>query len=131
MLAGSVNVPHVPLSAREVRHRVRAELAAARVPVDLVDDVELVLAELVSNAVRHAQPGPDGGLVVGWRAEQSAVEVYVSDGGSPLSVTVRPEWPMAVGGRGLHLVSGLARAWGIVERRDGGRTVWASVVTDS
>ncbi|MEV0427640.1 ATP-binding protein [Micromonospora sp. NPDC050495] len=121
-------VPHHATGARLARHRLADELAALVSPARLADLVA-VLAELVGNAVRHAEPLPGGVVRVAWRLRASsdggqAVQLRVTDGGSVAGPLIRPSAPDAVDGRGLHIVAGLASRWGV--ERDGlGQSVWA------
>jgi anti-sigma regulatory factor (Ser/Thr protein kinase) len=123
-----VVVPHHPTGARLARHRIAAELADL-IPAVLLADLVAVLAELVGNAVRHADPLPGGVIRVAWRLRETPdgrlAQVRVTDGGAgdgqPL---MRTADPAAADGRGLHIVSGLASRWGV--DRDGlGQSVWA------
>ncbi|MFJ8581557.1 ATP-binding protein [Micromonospora sp. NPDC093277] len=120
-------VPHHATGARLARHRLADELANV-VPPALLADLVAVLAELVGNAVRHADPLPGGVVRVAWRlrpaADGQCVQVRVTDGGSPSGPLMRPSAPEAIDGRGLHIVAGLASRWGV--ERDGlGQSVWA------
>jgi anti-sigma regulatory factor (Ser/Thr protein kinase) len=101
-----------------------ADLVAAGIVHAAVRDAALVVSELLSNAIRHAQPLPGASLQVAWEVDEGAIEVAVSDGGS--HATPRPTHASvsAVGGRGLDIVEFLARTWGV--RTDAaGLTVWA------
>ncbi|MFC8845659.1 MULTISPECIES: ATP-binding protein [unclassified Micromonospora] len=120
-------VPHHPTGARLARHRLADELADL-VPSVLLADLVAVLAELVGNAVRHADALPGGVVRVAWRLRQTPdgqlVKLRVTDGGAAVGPLVRVAGPDAVDGRGLHIVSGLASRWGV--DRDGlGQSVWA------
>ncbi|WP_203998619.1 ATP-binding protein [Micromonospora lutea] len=120
-------VPHHASGARIARHRLAAELAGAVSPAMLADLVA-VLAELVGNAVRHADPLPGGVVRVAWRLRDTPdgpqLRLRVTDGGAVCSPRVRPPNVDAADGRGLHIVSGLATGWGV--ERDGlGQSVWA------
>ncbi|MFD2766364.1 ATP-binding protein [Micromonospora eburnea] len=120
-------VPHHATGARLARHRLADELADV-VPPALLADLVAVLAELVGNAVRHADPLPGGVVRVAWRlrpaAEGQRVQLRVTDGGSASGPLMRPSAPEAIDGRGLHIVAGLASRWGV--ERDGlGQSVWA------
>lgn len=123
-----VVVPHHATGARLARHRLADELAALVTPARLADLVA-VLAELVGNAVRHAEPLPGGVIRVAWRLRAApdggqAVQLRVTDGGSAAGPLIRPTTPDAADGRGLHIVAGLANRWGV--ERDGlGQSVWA------
>ena len=103
-----------------------------RVPAALLADVIAVLAELVGNAVRHADPLPGGVIRVAWRLRTGGaaeiVEVRVTDGGAAHSPHVRTVALEAVDGRGLNIVTALADRWGV--DRDGlGQSVWAELST--
>lgn len=125
-----VVVPHHARGARMARQRLANELAGAVRPA-LLSDVVAVVAELVGNAVRHADPLAGGGVRVTWLlrpgVDGDAVEVRVTDGGSPRQQpqvrTVRPD---SLDGRGLAIVAALATRWGV--ERDGlGQSVWAEL----
>ncbi|MTK04669.1 ATP-binding protein [Micromonospora sp. CP22] len=125
--AWCVVVPHHASGARIARHRLAAELAGAVSPAMLADLVA-VLAELVGNAVRHADPLPGGVVRVAWRLRETPdgpqLRLRVTDGGAACAPCVRPPNVDAADGRGLHIVSGLATDWGV--ERDGlGQSVWA------
>ncbi|MEU4642350.1 ATP-binding protein [Micromonospora sp. NPDC023814] len=120
-------VPHHATGARLARHRLADELTGV-VPPPLLADLVAVLAELVGNAVRHADPLPGGVVRVAWRVRSSAagqqVQIRVTDGGAAAGPRMRVADTDAVDGRGLHIVAGLADRWGV--ERDGlGQSVWA------
>jgi anti-sigma regulatory factor (Ser/Thr protein kinase) len=125
-----VVVPHHASGARLARRRLATELGAMVSPRLLADAVA-VLAELVGNAIRHADPLPGDVVRVAWRlrtgSEGPAVSVRVTDGGSPLRrPALRVVGPEAVDGRGLRIVVALADRWGV--ERDGlGQSVWAEL----
>ena len=87
----------------------------------LSDDVQLVVSELVANAVVHTGSAPELRLTL----TEAAVRVEVRDtgGGTP-----DPKPPSSTGesGRGMFLVSALTAAWG-VEQVAGGKLVWADI----
>jgi anti-sigma regulatory factor (Ser/Thr protein kinase) len=126
-----VDVPHDARSAQSARRALLVDLrtAAARghLTNDLVSDAELLLSELVGNAVRHARPLPGGVVRVQWEfVPGGGVKVAVTDGGSaraPRPVTAVGDG-RAESGRGLRVVAALAKTWG-VERADPGQRVWA------
>lgn len=129
-----VVVPHHARGARLARHRIVTELAGV-VPASLLADVTSVLAELVGNAIRHADPLPGGVIRVAWRlraaedgpACREVVTVRVTDGGAPnRAPALRAVGADAVDGRGLRIVAALADRWG--QERDGlGQSVWAEL----
>ena len=61
----AVEVPHHPVSARLARQRL-ADTLPALIPMELLVDAAIVVTELVSNAVRHAEPLPGGVIHVAW-----------------------------------------------------------------
>lgn len=87
----------------------------------LLDDARLVISELVTNAVIHA----DTPLSVSVRAERAGVWLSVRDG-SPTMPTPRAPSPRTASGRGLQLVAALSRDWGVEPTRDG-KVVWAEL----
>lgn len=129
--AWCVVVPHHARGARLARHRLATALTGL-VPAELLSDVVAVVAELVGNAVRHAEPLPGGVVRVAWRLapaefpDLTMVDLRVTDGGAENSPVVRAVGPEAMNGRGLAIVAALATRWGV--ERDGlGQCVWATL----
>jgi hypothetical protein len=92
----------------------------------LVDAAELVVSELVGNAIRH------GGsrFRVSVAAVAGGVRVSVTDPSTALP-SLRSDDPHgATNGRGMHLIEAVARCWG-TEPHDGGKTVWAEIADAS
>jgi len=86
------------------------------------DDAALLVSELFGNSVRHSRSGAAGGTVtVAVRAGDGLVRVEVTDRSGPGVPELSCAGRDAEGGRGLHLVAGLAARWGWRQR--GGRTV--------
>jgi serine/threonine-protein kinase RsbW len=126
---GAMTVPHSAASASLARRRIVSDLMAIHVDQTALDDVALVVSELVSNAVRHGRAVPGTGVSVGWECVEDALQLRVTDGGSPAdSPHVRNAGPKDTTGRGLAVVRSLADDWG-VERSADGTTVWARIVT--
>lgn len=114
--------PHAP-------ERVRAWLrnAAAWVGEDAEKTLELLISELVSNAVRHGGAS-DGELIeLELRAIEGGVEVAVSDPGPGFSFHERERPIDEPGGWGLVLVDQMTERWGVVH--DGRTRVWFELVT--
>jgi anti-anti-sigma factor len=88
---------------------------------DLIDRAELVVSELVTNAVLHTK-GPLR-LRLEWREERLAVAVY---DGSPrlLRLAGDPGDLETEGGRGLLIVVQLASRWGVRHPGEGGKVIW-------
>jgi anti-sigma regulatory factor (Ser/Thr protein kinase) len=101
----------------------RRSLEALRPTVDdtLVDDAELLVSEVVSNAVRHAGLDGTDSIELRVRGSRSALHVDVVDPGpgfDPANVSL----PHARGGWGLWLLEQLAERWGV--ERGEVTTVW-------
>ena len=125
-----VTVRHVPASAGEVRRRLTADLTEAGLPASVVGDATLVVSELVGNAVRYAQPLAGGVLEVTWSVRPDCVLLQVSDGGGPSVPERHTAGPEDIRGRGLAIVSALARNWGVDTRPNGAgpiSTVWVEL----
>jgi anti-sigma regulatory factor (Ser/Thr protein kinase) len=120
-----LRVRHEPSAVSAARRQVRRELAEENLPGPLLDDVEVVLSELMGNAVRHARPIAGGVLLVGWRVADDELTIRVTDGGSLKRIEPRESSPMADSGRGLHIVERLASTWGVTDHAGSLRTVWA------
>lgn len=83
------------------------------------DTVELLVSELVGNAVRHTGAGSFGLRMLrrrGW------IRVEVRDPSRALPCLL-PVRPLDIGGRGLFLVDTLADRWG-VDLQARGKTTW-------
>ena len=93
------------------------DLVASSVHASVRRNVELVVSELVTNAVKHGT-GPVGLRV---DADGTRVRIAVRDGGPALDST-RGD------GYGLHIVERLAVATG-VDRSPSGKTVWAELLS--
>ncbi|WP_373297740.1 ATP-binding SpoIIE family protein phosphatase [Streptomyces lavendofoliae] len=104
-------------AAGEARRLVRAQLESWSLS-DLVDVTELVVSELVGNALRYGG-GPKQLRLV--RHERLSVEV--SDTGPDLP-QIQHAPLSAEGGRGLQLINMLCRRWGSC-RTPTGKVVWA------
>jgi anti-sigma regulatory factor (Ser/Thr protein kinase) len=128
-------VPHGPAGVRTARQRMRADLRACGATETTVEDAVLVLSELLSNAYRHARPLGSGRSVrAAWRcAPDGDLTISVTDGGGPTRPRTSTPSVTARGGRGLAIITMLARDWGVAEEpaQDAGRaiTVWAVLST--
>ncbi|HEV2376882.1 MAG TPA: ATP-binding protein [Streptosporangiaceae bacterium] len=120
---GQVTVPGREESVRAARAFVGATLGpghAAR------DDAQLLVSELVTNAIQHSSSGhPGGSVTIVVLDVGGGIRVEVIDEGPGHSVpVVRGEmFSSATSGRGLFLVQSMADDWGYV-RGAGATTVW-------
>jgi anti-sigma regulatory factor (Ser/Thr protein kinase) len=124
----AVALPHAAASATVARRRLVADLREHGLPAGVIADAELVLAEMVGNAVRHARPLPDGTLCAAWDVRADAVVVRVTDGGGTTRPTVQRQIDVvqAERGRGLAIVAAVARDWG-AEPTGAGQRTWARI----
>ena len=109
---------------RAARDLVRGMAEQAGCAPERVEQAVLLVSELVTNAVLH---GATDVVRVALDVDARTVSVAVHDR-SPGAPQVLDVDPSRLHGRGLHLVDGLAEAWG-VERRDGDgeKAVWFRV----
>ncbi|HEX2315438.1 MAG TPA: ATP-binding protein [Thermomonospora sp.] len=119
-----VLLPHAPSSVAVARRRLASDLRATGVRSGVIDDANVIISELLSNALRHARPLPSGQIRVSWRRLGDEVEVAVSDGGAMTEPRRSRPTLSSLGGRGLGIVEALAECWG-VRHEDGCTTVWA------
>jgi anti-sigma regulatory factor (Ser/Thr protein kinase) len=117
-------VPHRADAVPPFRRALRSRLFAAGLPDAVREDVELVAAELLGNAVRHAR-AIDDGVRLAIACTPQVVEIRVTDGGSEQTLSVPAPSSTRRGGRGLRIVERLCSDWGVVDHDDGRRTVWA------
>ncbi|MFI0718032.1 ATP-binding protein [Streptomyces sp. NPDC021224] len=112
------------------RHDLRRVLAAWELG-DLADRAELVLSELLSNALQHADTPPDGEVETRYERLPKGIRIEVHDV-DDAKPRVQPLSAEAESGRGLALVHALTGGeWGVGPRRKGvGKRVWADVTSD-
>lgn len=117
----------VPVRAADVGGRVRIGFSGLLRDwgLDRIgNDVQLIVTELINNAIRHGDEPGHASL----RVLEDAVRIEVFDSGPNWTEDHPPKrpGPEATGGRGLHLVASIARSWG-VEPTATGKRVWAEV----
>jgi anti-sigma regulatory factor (Ser/Thr protein kinase) len=111
------DLPPEPAVVAEARARTVRQLAAWGLS-ELAFTTELLVSELVTNAIRHAQPPIQLRLLL-----DGVLSCGVSDGGSTAPHLRRAD-RYDEGGRGLMLVAQLAERWGTRHTRTG-KTIWA------
>jgi anti-sigma regulatory factor (Ser/Thr protein kinase) len=77
--------------------------------------VELLVSELVTNAVRHGASDPHESILVRAHRTDGAVRVEVCDEGDGFDQRGEAPEEMQPGGRGLLLVDRLASRWGVLD----------------
>ncbi|WBB63105.1 ATP-binding protein [Streptomyces sp. WMMC500] len=111
-------------AAAEARAHARRVLGRWRLCDDVCGAAQVVVSELVTNAVLYA----DGGRIVCRLALRApGVRVEVRDQGGSFAVPIRTfAGPEDECGRGLGLVAALSEAWG-TEPSGAGYLVWATL----
>ena len=119
----TVRVPHAAASVPRMRATIVQDLRSRDVPTDVVEEAEMVVSELLGNAVRHALPLADGTVRIHWQVKGGVVELDVTDGGGGTAPKPLQPSGYSVSGRGLRIVRSLAHEWGVLDE-DRGCTVW-------
>lgn len=110
------------------RHFTTAALADSYA-ADVVEAAEIVVTELLTNALLHGAPPVH--LVVRTDDEGTRARIEVHDGSRSLPVRPRPSSD-AMTGRGLALVDALSEGWGVTPAANAvGKAVWAEVTVES
>ena len=114
---------HFPAESRSVRAARQFVAETLHDLPDLfVEDVLLLVSELATNSVNHA----DSPFTLGLEVDGRSVRVEISDDAGELPRKRAPliDEPY---GRGLHIVDSLAESWGVGISADGGKTIWVVV----
>lgn len=124
-----LQVPHDPRAPGVARATVATVLRKHGAEV-LVETAELLVSELVTNAVRYSE----GHVLVRMRWAEQVLRVTVRDTGHcPPAAVDAPVGADRTGGRGLFLVRRLAHRWGHYDfaRSTGGKAVWFELLETS
>lgn len=100
-------LPNDLLAPREARQAIARFLARAEVP-QLIDDAQLLVSELVTNAVRHAR----GPIAVHASFRDGFLHLEVSDSAADAAPQRRVASPDDEGGRGMELIEKMSTRWG-------------------
>ncbi|HET8601965.1 MAG TPA: ATP-binding protein [Segeticoccus sp.] len=122
----TVRLPAERASVPLARRTIVEDLQARGIDPQIVDEAEIVVSELVANALRHARPLSDGTVRVHWKVKDGLVEVEVTDGGGTTTPQPLPRSTWTPAGRGLRIVRSIAHEWGVVDDKQG-CTVWAAL----
>ncbi|WP_084701342.1 ATP-binding protein [Cryptosporangium arvum] len=119
-------VPADPSASATARRFLQEAAADWDLSPDLTEVAQLVVSELVSNAVEHAGTAS----TVALELTDETLKISVRDGSTTQPVP-RPLDMVSFRGRGLPLIDRVSQHWGILDHPDG-KTVWAtlSVVPD-
>ena len=111
-----------PTVVSAARRFVASVLRSWRMPELVGGDAELLVSELVTNAVRYG--GRPLGVALSWDGDHLRLEVGDQSASRPV---VRPRSQESTGGRGMQLVDALATGWGVDPLPGGGKRVWAAL----
>jgi anti-sigma regulatory factor (Ser/Thr protein kinase) len=111
------DLPAAPVVVADARRRAADQLATWGLD-DAVPTTELIVSELVTNAIRHAEAPIQLRLI-----RNTALICEVSDASSTAPHPRRAR-ALDEGGRGLFLVGQLAERWG-TRHTPTGKTIWA------
>jgi anti-sigma regulatory factor (Ser/Thr protein kinase) len=111
-----------PGAARTVLDGLRDRIAPS-----VLRDAQMVVSELVTNAVRHSGISDGGIVVLCVTLTGTMVRLDVTDPGCGGVIAPRAPDFQAGGGFGLHLVRALSERWGLEQVAAGGTRVWAQL----
>ncbi|NYF40934.1 ATP-binding protein [Streptosporangium sandarakinum] len=115
--------PGSPIAIAEARRFVTTLLGSR----PGIEDAELIVSELATNAVRHSASGRFGGcFTVAVQADRDRIWLGVLDQGGLRAPHPLPPQEDDEGGRGLALVAAMAASWGVTGDEQG-RIVWAAL----
>ncbi|MFI6454715.1 ATP-binding protein [Streptosporangium amethystogenes] len=124
-LVGQRDFPGIAQSAGAARKWV-LELLNGHAAAETLETLELLVSEVVTNAVLHSDSARTDGLVmVRVGLGSGLIHIEVIDDGSATSVPViRTAGNDSLSGRGLSWVNILASAWGSSQDDKAGGAVW-------
>jgi PAS domain S-box-containing protein len=116
-----LDVPRERALLIDVRARAREAMRGWALLEEVVETATLLASELVTNGLVHGK----GPVELRLRLTRDRLVLEAEDGGHHMPRR-RPATQDEEGGRGLHLVAGLADRWG-ARATDDGKVVWAEV----
>jgi serine/threonine-protein kinase RsbW len=115
-----------PRAVGQARTSLRRELDSWQLD-GLAEAAELVLSELLTNAVRHARVPRGRHIETRYERLPAGVRIEVHDADDTVPVRRQPR-PDEESGRGLAVVDALTGTrWGVSGRQGPGKLVWAVV----
>ncbi|MEU6085065.1 ATP-binding protein [Streptomyces sp. NPDC047108] len=121
-------LPALRTSVAEARRQVVTLLHDWGADQETADGAELVVSELVTNAICHTDSDTIGCEL---RVAGALLRVEVADEGWASTAPLAHPGPVDLdgeGGRGLLLVDALSRTWGVLATTNGhGHVVWAEL----
>lgn len=115
------SVPADPGASGEARRFLLETAGEWGLSPEVTEVAQLVVSELVSNAVEHAGTGS----TITLELDDALLKISVRDG-STVQPVPRPLDMVSFRGRGLPLIDQVSEEWGILDHSDG-KTVWAAL----
>ena len=122
----TVDVTLEPVADSVPRARDALESLRDRIGDRRIDDLRLVVSELVTNSVRHANLDRDDRIALHVDAGTDVIRVEIRDRGPGFDAVVTPTTMYQEGGWGLYLISQIADRWGVSTDAEG-TTVWLEI----
>ena len=107
-----------------------SERLEGRVDAATASVAALIVSELVTNSVMHANAGRDQAVVLELTRLDDRLRVAVTDPGSQSEPHLVPVDPTTPRGFGLRLVEDLSCAWGVLRHGRGMTYVWCELRLD-
>lgn len=127
----TLSLRHVPTATRLARSSLRAVLTSHGLGRRFIADAEIVMDELVANAVEHGRADDEGRFEAAWRLTPDELVIRVCDSGRSAPLVARTldfgDAEPHLRGRGLAIVAALASTWR--HETVGGRTLVTAVLT--
>jgi anti-sigma regulatory factor (Ser/Thr protein kinase) len=116
----TIELPHDARAAGIAREFVQEN--SDHLPPDMIEDAQLLVSEIVANAVRHGRPD----ITLRVRVHPPGIGIAVIDTGEAVpTMPDEPPPPTQPSGRGLLIVDALASAWGVAPSEPPpGKVVW-------
>lgn len=124
MIELDLRLPSRPRAAFAARHSLSG--LEGFVEPGLLENLQLLVSELVTNSYLHGRLGAEGWIRLTVSASSASVRVEVIDPGACFAP--RPGAPAGgEAGWGLFLVDRIAHRWGVLEDEDGLTHVWFEI----
>jgi anti-sigma regulatory factor (Ser/Thr protein kinase) len=94
----------------------------------VLEDMRLLVTELVTNSVRHAEAAPEAHVRLEVSVAADSVLLVVEDGGSGFAPAARTPDSPDDSGWGLHFVERMSSRWGV--NANGRTRVWLELARD-
>ena len=120
-LAGGYDAP------ARARRQVGSHLERNTLSGMVATDALLIVSELVTNSVVHANSDARKTLVVEVTVLPNHVRIAVTDAGASAEPRMLPVDLTRSGGNGLRLIDNLCQSWGVIRDGTGATRVWCEL----